>query len=264
MPWYYAKDGQRFGPYTDAEFNGMVGQGTIASDTLVWRDGMADWAAFDQVGPQIADTSAAGTQGGAAYSADDRPMFVCSSCNRTFPEDEVIQYQGAYVCAQCKPYFIQQLREGARIASQLVFAGFWIRFAAIIIDGIVLAVVLLPLSLVFGLVVGVVAGSQPDPGQVEALILGLQLMINLFSYAVQCAYETFFLGRFGATPGKMAVGIKVVRPDGARLTYGRAFGRYWARLLSGLTLLIGFIIAAFDSEKRALHDHICGTRVVRA
>jgi len=190
-------------------------------------------------------------------------MVVCSSCSRTFPEDEVIQYQGAYVCAQCKPYFVQQLREGGRIASQFVYAGFWIRFVALIVDGIVLAVVLLPIGFALGVAIGVIAGSQPDPDEAGALIVGLQLLVNLFSYVVQCAYETFFLGRFGATPGKMVVGIKVVRPDGSRLTYWRAFGRYWARILNGFTLGIGFIIAAFDGEKRALHDHICGTRVVR-
>jgi uncharacterized RDD family membrane protein YckC len=61
----------------------------------------------------------------------------------------------------------------------------------------------------------------------------------------------------------MACGIKVVRPDGDRVSYARALGRYFAEILSGLILAIGYIMAAFDSEKRALHDHICSTRVVK-
>ena len=71
------------------------------------------------------------------------------------------------------------------------------------------------------------------------------------------------VGRHGATPGKMAWGLKVIRADGGTVSYGRAFGRFWAQLLSGLLLGIGFIMVAFDDEKRALHDHICDTRVIR-
>ena len=61
----------------------------------------------------------------------------------------------------------------------------------------------------------------------------------------------------------MALKLRIVRPDGSPLTYARAFGRHWGKFLSSITLLIGYIIAAFDSEKRALHDRICDTRVVR-
>ena len=61
----------------------------------------------------------------------------------------------------------------------------------------------------------------------------------------------------------MALGLKVIRSDGARITYGRAVGRFFAENLSGLILCIGYIMVAFDGEKRALHDHICDTRVVK-
>ena len=77
-------------------------------------------------------------------------------------------------------------------------------------------------------------------------------------------YETWFVGRWGATPGKMACGMKVVRADGSKVTYLRAFGRYWGKALSRLTFMIGYVIALFDQEKRALHDWICDTRVVQA
>jgi uncharacterized RDD family membrane protein YckC len=55
----------------------------------------------------------------------------------------------------------------------------------------------------------------------------------------------------------------VVRPDGRPVDLGRAFGRYFAKILSAFILLIGYIIAGFDSEKRALHDMICDTRVIK-
>jgi uncharacterized RDD family membrane protein YckC len=54
----------------------------------------------------------------------------------------------------------------------------------------------------------------------------------------------------------------VTRADGGPISAGLAVGRFFAKILSSLTLCIGFLIAAFDREKRSLHDHICGTRVV--
>jgi uncharacterized RDD family membrane protein YckC len=60
----------------------------------------------------------------------------------------------------------------------------------------------------------------------------------------------------------MALQIQVVTADGGRVSYLRALGRHFAKLLSSATLLIGYIVAAFDPQKRALHDWICNTRVV--
>ena len=56
--------------------------------------------------------------------------------------------------------------------------------------------------------------------------------------------------------------LKVVRPNGEPVTYLRAFGRAVAEMLSNYLMLIGYLMAAFDSEKRSLHDRICDTRVV--
>jgi uncharacterized RDD family membrane protein YckC len=89
------------------------------------------------------------------------------------------------------------------------------------------------------------------------------LLMMAVQYAIQFGYGIFFLGRFAATPGKMAIGAKVVREDGSRIGYGLATGRVFAEMISGLILLIGYIMAAFDEEKRTLHDRICSTRVVR-
>jgi uncharacterized RDD family membrane protein YckC len=57
--------------------------------------------------------------------------------------------------------------------------------------------------------------------------------------------------------------LKIVVEDGSRINYLRAFGRHFAKWLSSMILLIGFIMAAFDDERRTLHDRICETRVVR-
>src|SRR5262249_33700407 len=80
--------------------------------------------------------------------------------------------------------------------------------------------------------------------------------------AMRFGYEIFFLGKYGATPGKMVCKLRVVSADGTRFGYGRAAGRTFAEMLSGMICYIGYIMVAFDGEKRALHDHICSTRVV--
>ena len=84
----------------------------------------------------------------------------------------------------------------------------------------------------------------------------------LLEYGLPAAFEIFFIGKYGATPGKMLMKIKVVTPDGGPVSYGRATGRYFAKMLSAIILYIGFLMAFWDEEKRALHERICNTRVV--
>ena len=104
--------------------------------------------------------------------------------------------------------------------------------------------------------------SQIHPGQPPQFGIAPTLLQFGFLF-VQMGYEVLFLGKYGATPGKMACGLKVVTSDGGKISYGRAVGRFFAQILSGLTCYIGYIIAGFDTpQKRALHDHICNTRVV--
>ena len=149
------------------------------------------------------------------------------------------------------------------------YAGFWIRFLARIIDGIILGVVGTIVRIPFMLMMGggiFSLGENPSDTQVltalPAILSGFALMI-LISVAINVFYEAYFLSTKGATPGKMALGLKVIRADGGPITAGLAVGRYFASILSGLTLCIGYIIAGFDAQKRSLHDHICGTRVIR-
>ena len=79
---------------------------------------------------------------------------------------------------------------------------------------------------------------------------------------IAVGYETLMIGKYGATLGKMAAKVRVVTAEGGKVSYARALGRYFSKILSGMICAIGYIMAAFDEEKRALHDRICNTRVV--
>ena len=68
----------------------------------------------------------------------------------------------------------------------------------------------------------------------------------------------------GGTLGKMAIGIMVTDMTGNRISFGRATGRYFAKILSQMILMIGFLMAGFTQQKQALHDILAGCLVVRS
>ena len=145
-----------------------------------------------------------------------------------------------------------------------------IRFVAALIDGIILGVAGTAVQILFlGNAFAPFMRIRPNAPPEEALaamgaMMGALSVSILVGTAIGACYEGFFISRIGATPGKMALGLRVVRPNGGAVSLGRAFGRYFAKWLSAFILYIGYIMAGFDSEKRGLHDMICDTRVVRA
>lgn len=150
-------------------------------------------------------------------------------------------------------------------------AGFWIRFAAAAIDAAVIAAVIGLLVVIYGVVAALKLSGRVVPGELPGLVFAFALyaIFPLTIIGVPIAiiggwlYEVLMLSSArGATLGKMAVGVRVVTADGGRLSFGRSAGRRFAKYLSGL-VLVGYIMAAFTSRKRALHDMIAATLVVR-
>ncbi len=119
MNWYYADGGQQRGPVTEAELAGLIQSGVVRPETLVWRDGMAEWrplaearpAALASTSPQpavpavppMAPAPTAGTADGTA----------CAGCGRRFIPEDLVDVAGSPVCAACKPMMLQRLSEGA-------------------------------------------------------------------------------------------------------------------------------------------------------
>ena len=199
------------------------------------------------------------------------PLAYCSECGQPTRPDELARFGDRLVCPNCKNAYAQKLREGVAPAGFVRYGGFWLRFVAVLIDGTItgisIGILQAMLFAVTGLSITQIPQSpNPRPEEIFAALAPMFGMIGLsalIGMALACAYEAFFLVKFGATPGKMALGLKVVRPDGSGITAGRAIGRYFGKVLSGIILYIGYIMAGFDAQKRALHDMICDTRVIK-
>lgn len=269
MRWYYAVGKRKVGPFTDLEIDQMVLEGKITPDTLVWNEKTLKWKPYkalqnddsvsEPLQEAITDTPGRVSPAG---QLDKQVESSCDECGRSFPADDMIRYGESMICATCKPLFFQKLKEGS-LPHIMRYAGFWIRVGAKIIDGIVLWLVNTIFSLFAGLAMTFIFSSAIGKEAFHPgffVVYGFMYMLQI---AFHAAYDTYFIGKFAATPGKMACGIKIVTADGGKVSYLRAFARHFAEFLSGVILLIGYIMVAFDREKRALHDHICNTRVIK-
>src|SRR2546423_461455 len=184
MDWYYVDGGKQAGPVNDTDFEQLVTTGKVQTATLVWHEGMAEWLTYGQVNPARAATLAAEPPPPAIGSLPAQPRaltgneVVCVQCNRMFPREETIQYGSAYVCATCKPAFVQKLKEGAVTPTYLGamdYAGFWIRVGAKLIDGLALLVVLgIPAFIFTGTTI-----KNVSPGRPAAFMLGVQVFVQL-------------------------------------------------------------------------------------
>jgi len=135
------------------------------------------------------------------------------------------------------------------------YAGFWRRAVALIVDAIVVSVVGAVIGFMIGFVLGLLFGARATP--VISSITGLLGWIGGMLY-----YPAMESSASQATLGKQLIGIIVTDERGARISFSRALGRYFAKFLSAVTLLIGYLMAAFTSRKQALHDIAAGTVVV--
>lgn len=150
------------------------------------------------------------------------------------------------------------------------YAGFWRRFAANLIDGLILLIVTFVLFFVFLVLMGAILGSAGvNLGDDQLDQLGNSpfsrlLFYSLFLIVAWLYYAFQESSRRQATLGKRAIGIRVTDLAGNRISFGRATGRYFARYLSSMFFGIGFIMAGLTRRKQALHDKIADTLVITA
>lgn len=244
--WYYALNDQQLGPVTLAALRSMVANGQVGAGDLVWTQGMAQWTPARSV-PEIASVLLGSGGGGvgnyppssAGYAAYPAP-----------PPGNAGQL--GYGVGQT--YYQREY-------GHVDYAGFWLRFCALLIDQIICVV---PFAII-GFIIGVSNPQAFTPGaQPSGAAAGLEGMLRIVEVVVGWLYYSLQESSARqATLGKLAVGIKVTDLDGQRISFGRATGRYFGKILSGCLLGIGYIMAAFTEKKQALHDQIASTLVVR-
>lgn len=137
----------------------------------------------------------------------------------------------------------------------VVYSGFWKRFAAFLIDSVIVSLVILILSAGMGFSVGI--GGVGGTG---ASLLGILIAVA----APWLYWAGLESSKHQATIGKMAMGMAVTDRFNNRLTFVRASARYYGKMLSSMTLLVGFFMAGFTERKQALHDMLAGSFVVDA
>jgi uncharacterized RDD family membrane protein YckC len=262
MQWYYVVSDQRVGPVNQPEFEQLIRDGTINGSTLVWREGMPAWQPYAEVAPNAGAAPVVAVTGepGAAEETE-----MCAASGKRYPKREMIQYEGKWISGEHRDAYFQRMREGVTQKGAFSYGNFGRRFVAKLLDGIILWMVSMVVNVALAAILyGGMNFLAPDPSQVSMTNMFIyQGVSTLCAIGIGLAYSIFFIRRYDATPGKMALGLKLIRPDGSSLSIGRIIGRYFAEWISSMILLIGYIMAGFDDERRALHDRICETRVIK-
>lgn len=158
----------------------------------------------------------------------------------------------AYVAAPASPY-----------------GGFWIRLLAHLIDHVILGAIAAPLFFIMAMptILRVAQeaerNQEPSPEMIMAILSSVFLYV-VVAFAGQWLYEAWLTSSsWQGTIGKRVLRLKVVDEAGNRISFGRATGRFFAKILSSMFFCIGFLMIAFTERKCGLHDMLAGTVVVR-
>lgn len=245
--WYYSNaQREQHGPVDAGELASLHNKGLLTADMLVWREGMSGWKPWREM---IREVIAGG-------APEDPRAEAMAQAAEAAPNDGAYR---PYAIAEPSPYAPPQARVAEHgdvvLGGHVVYAGFWKRVAASVIDSILLGIASAVIGGILGFAIGAGTGLSGNPA--------LEILINLFSIALGAVYYAWMhSSEQQASLGKLAVGIKVVRTSGERISFARGIGRHFASILSALLLGIGYLMAAFTGRKQALHDMICDTLVV--
>lgn len=187
--------------------------------------------------------------------------MICHRCGKIFQEGYRfcpgcgLELSGsATPVDQARPISAPPLSAGP--PSAVLYAGFWRRVAAYLIDRLLLGFVNVFLCLFYILLSGVDWSGEE--------LRTVSLASAVFGFLLRWLYCTLLESSASqATIGKALIGIKVSDEQGHRISLLRANARYWAKILSTFTLGFGYLMAGFTRRKQALHDFVAGTLVVR-
>jgi uncharacterized RDD family membrane protein YckC len=246
--WYYS-DAQRqqHGPVGPEHLANLHARGLLPAETLVWREGMSEWKPWREMMREV-------VVGG--MPEDPRAEALVRAAEAA-PDDGAYR---PYAIAERSPYAPPTARVEAAAAivhdGHVVYAAFWKRFAALVIDNFLLAIVT-------GILGAMISFNQAMSRHFDSIYSPLDLVFQIVSMLIgACYFGWMYASSRQASLGKMAVGIKVVRTDGSPIGFWRGFARYFAAIPSALLLLVGYLMALFTERKQTLHDLMCDTLVV--
>jgi uncharacterized RDD family membrane protein YckC len=189
------------------------------------------------------------------------PGGSCPACGTLNPA-------GVKFCSSCGRHLAEvPAREGvgpqivppaAGATYPVAYAGFWLRLVAWFIDACVVNIALLIVFVPLAVIIGVGAGKSSS-NAILLLVYGIFYPVFIISIWLYSALLESSSKQ--ATLGKMALGLVVTDLDGQRISFGKASGRHFGKIISSLILCIGFIMAGFTERKQALHDIMAGTLV---
>ena len=281
--WYYADAANtRRGPITMPALLQLRQQGALGDGTLLWREGLDGWTPLRALahefadGPSVSRPQTPGEPGvadswagesGASSDAGSGPSSL-HAASHAAALDASLQRDAA--SAQSSPYLPPAApvtrAAGVVHGGEVVDAGFLKRTAALFIDALLITAVYYAILIVgvvllgLGGAMGGMGGSDAPFGAIGVALLGLSYLAWPLLSALY--FVTMESSARQATLGKMAVGIKVTGLDGARISRGRALGRWASHLVNYLTLYIGYLVALFTARKQGLHDMVASTYVV--
>lgn len=190
-------------------------------------------------------------------------------CNRCGRQSQA----GAAICGNCGAQLTPQAVAAASfpgagfpgpviVPVRSAYAGFWLRVLAAILDTIIVQAVVTPVVILIVVVVRLAGAAVAMPG--AAIHLVGAIASGTLGFGSSWLYEALMESSSRqATLGKMALSLKVTDLGGQRISFLRATGRHFAKLVSIATLCIGYLMAGFTSRKQALQDFIAGTLVIR-
>lgn len=252
--WYYASNGAQQGPVSQEQLAQWAQAGSIGPDTMVWRDGMAQWESAGNV-PELAALFGGGAAAyGVTPGAPQQPSYAYSAS--AYPTQQGYgaaypaqgygsAYPGQAAYGQFGVLSYGQASYGPR---GLAYAGFWWRFLAVLIDGIIVGVF-------NAIVTAILKAGGGDDGEAVGNLIGM-VVAWLYDALQESSVHQ-------ATLGKRICGIVVTDMNGQRIGFGRATGRHFAKWISSCILLIGYLMQLWTERRQALHDIMAGTLVWR-
>jgi uncharacterized RDD family membrane protein YckC len=165
-----------------------------------------------------------------------------------------------------RPFETQPMRFSVRNdnavtdAKNVVYAGFWRRLLAMVIDVLLSQAAYFFVAFPIGFSMGASMAGHATQAEIASAGQGLGLVLSvLFQWLWFTIPESSY---WQGSVGKRLLGLKVTDKFGHRISFGRANGRYWGKVVSGLFFGIGFLMIGFTEKKQGLHDRLAGSLVV--